>query len=177
MGTGARGQGGGSGSRLLAVMQHIEPVLSAVLMNFLFSLGLIEQTGANKSLIAKQEMRAEKQMKRYQAAVARFIETQILADVTDQEVHVMFEPQLEAVEWIALFQANAVSRERLLEEFSIRDEGGKRTYAYQLQPAPTGPATTGPAGGRRTTKTGSNDDNPDKKRNTARADTLAGRGG
>ena len=180
MGTGARGQGGASGgNRLLPVMEHIEPVLSALLMNFLFSLGLIEQTGANKSLIAKQEMKAEKQLRRYRKNVARFLETQIFPDITDQECKVLYEPQLEAVEWIALFQASAISRERLLEEFSIRDKGS--TYAHDLQPpmmgmgaGPASPRST--TGGRAQSKQGSNDDNASNRRNTAKADKSAGRG-
>jgi hypothetical protein len=179
MGTGAKGSGsGGGGNRMLPVMQHIEPVLTALLMNFLFSIGLIEQTGANKSLIAKQELRAERQMKRYRAAVANFIQTQILKDITKADVKVLFEPQLEIVEWIALFEQSAITRERILQEFSIRDEG--KTYAYTLQLAPAGP-TTGSSpratvGGRKTSKTGSNDDNTSKKRNTAKASTTTGRG-
>lgn len=178
MGTGARGQGGASGgNRLLPVMEHIEPVLSALLMNFLFSLGLIEQTGANKSLIAKQEMRAEKQLRRYRQSVARFLETQIFPDITDQECKVLYEPQLEAVEWIALFQTSAISRERLLEEFSIRDKGS--TYAHTLQPpmggaGPTSPRST--TGGRAQSPQGSNDDNVATRRNTARSDTSTSRG-
>ena len=176
MGTGAKGQAGsGGGGRILEVMSYIEPVLSAVLMNFLFSIGIIEQEGANKSLIAKQELRAERQMKRYRAAVASFLQTQIIPEITDKEVNVMFEPQMEIVEWISLFTNSAISRERLLREFSIRDEG-KKTYFYQLQPAPAPGSVASTTGGRTKTKQGSNDDNPTPRRQGDKADTAAGRG-
>jgi hypothetical protein len=177
MGTGAKGQAGsGGGGRILQVMQYMEPVLSAVLMNFLFSIGLIEQEGANKSLIAKQELRAERQMKRYRAAVASFLQTQIIPDITDLEVTVMFEPQMEIVEWIALFTNSAISRERLLREFSIRDEGKSKTYFYQLQPAPAPGSVASTTGGRAKSKGGSNDDNPTPRRQEGRSDANAGRG-
>jgi hypothetical protein len=116
--------------RLIPVMQHLEPVLSSVLMNFLFALGIIEQTGANKSLIAKQEIRAEKQLRRYQQKVARWMEVHIFSEITSKECHVRFNSYLDPELWKGLWDTSAVSRERIQREYAIIDEG--KTFANDL---------------------------------------------
>lgn len=121
---------GSRDSRLLEVMKHLEPVISSLLMNFLFSIGIIEQSGANKSIISRQEVRAERQIARYQRAVARFFETQIFPDISDSECRLVFKKFYDPEVWIKMFEKNLVSRERLLEEFSIIDSGN--TYSEDL---------------------------------------------
>jgi len=117
---------GSRDSRVLEVMGHLEPVISALLMNYLFSIGLIEQTGANKSIISRQEIRAERQIERYRRAVARFFETQIFPDITEQPCRLVFRKYYEPEIWLQLFQTNVISREKLLEQMSIIDDG--QTY-------------------------------------------------
>lgn len=134
MGTGSRD------SRLLSVMEHLEPVISALLMNFLFSIGLIEQTGANKSLIARQEVRAERQISRYQRAVSRFFETQIFPDITDQSCKLVFNKYFEPEIWLQFWEKNIVTRETLMEKLSLVDQG--TTYFNDVS-MPMGPAGGG----------------------------------
>ncbi len=117
---------GSRDSRVLEVMGHLEPVISALLMNYLFSIGLIEQTGANKSIISRQEIRAERQIERYRRAVARFFETQIFPDITEQPCRLVFRKYYEPEIWLQLFEKNVISREKLLEQMSIIDDG--QTY-------------------------------------------------
>jgi hypothetical protein len=117
---------GSRDSRVLEVMGHLEPVISALLMNYLFSIGLIEQSGANKSIISRQEIRAERQIERYRRAVARFFETQIFPDITEQPCRLVFRKYYEPEIWLQLFEKNVISREKLLEQMSIIDDG--QTY-------------------------------------------------
>ena len=114
---------GSRDSRVLEVMGHLEPVISALLMNYLFSIGLIEQSGANKSIISRQEIRAERQIERYRRAVARFFETQIFPDITEQPCRLVFNKYYEPEIWLQLFEKNVITREKLLEHMSIIDDG------------------------------------------------------
>jgi len=161
--------------RLIAIMDQLEPVMSALLLNFLVPLGIVEQTGANKSLIAKQEIRARRQLREDQGAVSRFFETQIFPDITDKECKMVFDTELDPEFWIKLWETSAVSRERITQEFSIIDATG--TYANDLsielaektakaQPPPT----TGSSSG------GSNSDDSGMRKG-GKADTSVSKGG
>ena len=154
---------GSRDSRVLEVMGHLEPVISALLMNYLFSIGLIEQGGANKSVISRQEIRAERQIERYRRAVARFFETQIFPDITDLPCKLVFNKYYEPEVWLKLFEKNAVSRERLLEQMSIIDEG--KTYFSDVSTMNIGGAGGRPSlsGSALSTKEDSNDDSADKR--------------
>ena len=156
---------GSRDSRLLEVMAHLEPVISSLLMNFLVSIGLIEQGGANKSIIARQEVRADRQLNRYQKAVARFFETQVFPDITDQPCRLVFKKYYDPEIWLSLFEKNAVSREMLLEQFAIVDEGN--TYINDLNPVPMmgGPGKPPLSGDGPNKKADpSNDDSSDRRR-------------
>ena len=139
--------------RLLPIMDHLEPVLSSILMNFLFAIGLIEQTGANKSLIAKQVIYAEKQLRAYQRVVSRIFATQLFPEITSEKCTVKYDNDLDPEFWMGLWETSAVSRERVTDEFSIIDEG--KTYANDLAiklakaaaVKPTSTATGKPSGG------------------------------
>jgi len=122
---------GSQTDRLLPVMPHLEPVISSILMNFLFAIGLIEQTGANKSLIAKQVIYADKQLRAYQRVVSRILSTQLFPDITPLKCTVKYDNDLDPEFWMALWESSAVSRERVLDEFGIIDEG--RLHANDLQ--------------------------------------------
>ena len=151
---------GSRDSRLLEVMKHLEPVISSLLMNFLFSIGIIEQSGANKSIISRQEVRAERQISRYQRAVARFFETQIFPDISESPCRLVFRKFYDPEIWISMFEKNLVSRERLLEEFSIIDSG--ETYQEDLGPAITPFGRPPASGGSPDSKVDtSNDDSSD----------------
>ena len=154
---------GSSDSRVLEVMSHLEPVISALLMNYLFSIGLIEQSGANKSIISRQEIRAERQIERYRRAVARFFETQIFPDITEQPCKLVFNKYYEPEIWLSLFEKNVITRERLLEQMSIIDEG--KTYFSDVSMTNIGGAGGRPplSGGSLKTKEDSNDDSADKR--------------
>jgi hypothetical protein len=128
--------------RMIPIMEHLEPVLSSILMNFLFALGIIEQTGANKSLIAKQEIRAEKQLRRYHESIASFMKTQVFPHITDKECSMRFNAYLDPELWLSLWQTSAVSRERVQREYSIIDDG--KTYFHTLTPPTPVGAGTGP---------------------------------
>jgi len=124
---------GDAGERIMAIMNLLEPVMSALLLNFLVPLGIVEQTGANKSLIAKQEIRAQKQLRAYQDAVARFFEVQVFPHITDKPCIMSFDTDLDPEFWISFWQTGAVSRERTQEEFNIIDHG--KTFSTDLQAA------------------------------------------
>ena len=155
---------GSRDSRLLAVMEHLEPVISSLLMNFLVSIGLIEQGGANKSIISRQEIRADRQLTRYQRAVGRFFETQVFPDITDQPCRLVFKKYYDPEIWLSLFEKNAVSREMLLEQFAIVDDGN--TYINDLNPVPMmgGPGKPPNSGASADKKADtSNDDSSDRR--------------
>ena len=153
---------GSRDSRVLEVMGHLEPVISALLMNYLFSIGLIEQSGANKSIISRQEIRAERQIERYRRAVARFFETQIFPDITDQSCRLVFNKYYEPEIWLQLFEKNVISRERLLEQMSITDEG--TTYYNDVSMKNIGGEGGSPFGkGANFKSDTSNDDSSDKR--------------
>ena len=153
---------GSRDSRVLEVMGHLEPVISALLMNYLFSIGLIEQSGANKSIISRQEIRAERQIERYRRAVGRFFETQIFPDITDQTCRLVFNKYYEPEIWLQLFEKNVISRERLLEQMSITDEG--TTYYNDVSMTNIGGEGGSPFGkGANFKSDSSNDDSSDKR--------------
>jgi hypothetical protein len=158
--------GGSRTDRLMPIMEQLEPVMSALLLNFLVALGIVEQTGANKSLIAKQEIRARKQLREYQATVARFFKMQIFPEITNKRVDMVFDTELDAEYWINLWQTGAVSRERTQSEFNIIDNG--KTFAPDLGPQPMA------AGGRSPT---SNDDETTPGRKGTQGDTSVQKGG
>ena len=152
---------GSRDSRVLEVMGHLEPVISALLMNYLFSIGLIEQSGANKSIISRQEIRAERQIERYRRAVARFFETQIFPDITEKTCKLVFNKYYEPEIWLNLFEKNVISRERLLEQMSIIDEG--TTYFKDVSALAIGGEGGGLPGGNLKSKEDNNDDSADKR--------------
>jgi len=168
---------GSNTDRLLPVMEHLEPVISSILMNFLFAIGLIEQTGANKAIIAKQTIHAAKQLRSAQRAAGRILQTQLFPDITPLKCTVKYDNDLDPEFWMALWESSAISRERVVEEFGIIDEG--ETFANDLQiklaektakarPAPTSASTN---------KSTSNDDNSDRTvRTGGKADTSATKG-
>ena len=118
---------GGYDGRLLNIMEHIEPVLSSVLLNYMVALGLVEQTGANKSIIARQIAEGRKILNQYRGIVSRLIKTQILSEITDKDVNVIFETAYDPEHVILMYQSGMVSREWSQENMDISDNGS--TYS------------------------------------------------
>ena len=159
--------GGNSDGRLLEIMKHIEPCVSALLMNYLFAIGLVEQTGANKSIISRQEIRAERQIERYRRAVGRFFETQIFPDITDKPCRLVFKKYYEPEIWLKLWEKNVVSLDKLLEEFAIVDKGDryyKDVVPPKMNPFGNNPGRPAGEGGNADSKADeSNDDSSDQR--------------
>lgn len=147
------GQSATGDTRIIDIMTHIEPVLSAVLLNYFIPLGLVEQTGANKSIIAQQTLQARKDMKPIQQAFSAFLRTQIFRDITKEKVKISFAPLGVSYEmWDAFWASGLVSQEYVTEKIGIVDHGKK------FVPIKAPMATGGKEGG------DSHDDNPTKKR-------------
>ena len=104
-------------------MEHIEPILSPLLMNYLMAIGLIEQTGANKSLIARQEVIARRQLKIYRDSFARQLKNSVLRYITDKDVDICFEPSFDTEEITTLWNSSAVSREYIQNYLGVVDDG------------------------------------------------------
>ena len=159
--------GGNSDGRLLEIMKHIEPCVSALLMNYLFAIGLVEQTGANKSIISRQEIRAERQIERYRRAVGRFFETQIFPDITDKPCRLVFKKYYEPEIWLKLWEKNVISLDKLLEEFAIVDKGDeyyKDVMPPKMNPFGNNPGRPAGEGGSADSKADeSNDDSSDQR--------------
>ena len=147
-GTSPTGEG-----KIIDIMKHIEPVLSAVLLIFFIPLGIMEQTGANKSLIAQQVLQARKDMIAIRNSFATYLRTQIFPQITDKKVVVHYPPNGMSYELWGTFYANGlVSKEYATDFLGIVDSG--TTFA------PEEAAKLKPIGGANS----NNDDNPSKKR-------------
>lgn len=151
---------GGYDGRLLNIMEHIEPVLSSVLLNFLVALGLVEQTGGNKSIIARQISEGKKVLDRYRNSVATFLRTQVIPDITDQEVDILFESKFDPEHVVMMCQSGIVSREWAQRQLDIVDEG--TTYIEDINSAQN-PSL----------ESDSNDDEPSKKRRESQSDPVS----
>jgi len=149
---------GGYDGRLLNIMEHIEPVLSSVLLNYLVALGIVEQTGANKSLIARQISEGRKMLNQYRSIVTRLIKTQILSDITDKDVDVIFETAFDPEYIVLMYQAGMVSREWAQENLDISDNGETFNEVNNLQNGKSGD---------------SNDDGMSGKREESQSDPTA----
>lgn len=137
------------------VLAHVSPILTPIIFEFLVSLGLIYQEGANKSLIAKQMVYASDILRKFREKVARFIETCILSNITDRPVKVIFTKLLSIDDMLSLYQAGIVTREWVHQQLGIKDEG--TTYIYDT------PLIQRNVVQRRVSEPEGNDDNPDRR--------------
>lgn len=152
--------------RMLNAIQYIEPILSAVLLNFMIPLGIVEQTGANKSLIARQEVFARKQLKDLQDRISVNIKTQILQHIDGtQNIEIRWKPFLEAETVIALYESGIITREYATKYLDIVDtENGHYATEDAIELAKTSPPQPIQTGIKKSDD--SNDDNIKKKRET-----------
>lgn len=127
---GTEGGTGGGGTRVLPILEFIEPILATVMLNFLMPIGLILQTGSNKSIIKRQQMEANLRLE----IMRRRIEEQNYAQVwpdfgLDPEKVWIVWPKTEAElmdEWIVdreMFERRLVSKEYIITKYGIQDEG------------------------------------------------------
>lgn len=156
-------QNSGSDGRLIEAMKHLEPVLSAVLLNYLIPLGIVEQTGANKSIIARQMLDADRKIQQIQTFAAIDLKTQIFSEVTKKKIEILYPPWLEPEVITNIFTAGGISREELQKHLNVFDEG--KTYV---------PLSTGPTGS--PSSDGNNDDNPTKRKQESQSKAKQGVG-
>lgn len=136
--------------KIIDIMKHITPVLSVVLLNFFIPIGIIQQTGANKSLIAEQVVQARKDIKPLQQAWISHLKTQLFPQITDKDYDIYYPPFGVSYEmWNNFFTSGLVSRETTQDELGIVDYG--KTYGPEI-----GAQTTAMD----STNTTNNDDNP-----------------
>jgi len=156
-------QSSANDGRLIEVMKHLEPVLTAVLLNYLIPLGIVEQTGANKSIIARQMLDADRKIQQLQTAASIDLRTQIFSEITKKKVEVRYPPWLEPEIIAILFSSGAISREELQKHLNIIDEG--KTFV----PIDAGISTSTSSGE-------NNDDNPTKRKQESQSKAKQGAG-
>jgi len=138
---GLEGSGPGTNdSRMLVASDYIEPLLTAVLLNFMIPLGIVEQTGANKSLIARQEVFVRKQLMEIQNRISVFMKTQILCHIPHcEDVEIRWKPYLEAETVMQLYETGIITREYANKYLEIVDEGKHYTQKDAIALAKTSP--------------------------------------
>ena len=128
------GTSSGPDGRLLDVLMHITPVLSVVLLNYFIALGVILQTGANKSIMAQQKLEARKRIKELERAYSSYLKTQVFYQITDKELKVYYPPRDMEYEIIMnLFATGVISREKAHELLEIDDDGETFSEDIQMQ--------------------------------------------
>ena len=146
------GAGSDGGGKILNMMEHIEPVLSACLLNYFVPIGLIEQTGANKSIIAQQVLQGRKDMIPLKESMSIYLKTQVYPHITEDKVEIFYPPNGVSYEMLnTFFSTGLTSREYTTDLLGIVDHG--KTFVPIEKPM-----AGGGSGGE------SNDDNPTKKR-------------
>lgn len=121
---------GGSQTRIMPIMDLIEPLLSSAMLNFLMALGHIQQTGANKSIIEAQEVRVKEQLDTLRREWARVVDLELLQYIVGgpQKVSIRhipsnFELLQERGVLVQEFLAGVISREFYLERAKLDDRG------------------------------------------------------
>lgn len=139
-------------SRMLQPLQIAEPVFAAVIMSYGMALGMVLQTGANKSLIDKQESLAEKQIEKMREAVNVFFKTQIAPYITKEPVDLKYNMKFKIDDLVTMFGTGAISREKFQDEAGITDDNNNFfiTSLNKVQPS----SSSGDS-------SENNDDNPD----------------
>jgi hypothetical protein len=133
---------GASGSRVLPILEFIEPILATVMLNFLMPIGLILQSGANKSIIKRQQMEANLRLEIMRRRLEEQLYAQSWPDMgLDPEKCWIVWPKTEAElmdEWVVdreMFERRLISKEFVLTKYGIIDEG---TTFYEGVPTQAG---------------------------------------
>lgn len=135
-------EGSGAGNRVLPVLEFIEPILATVMLNFLMPIGLILQTGANKSIIKRQQMEANLRLEIMRSRIEEQLYAQVWPDLgLDPEKVWLVWPKTEAElmdEWQVdreMFERRIISKEYVVTKYGIIDEG---TTFYEGTPGAGG---------------------------------------
>lgn len=114
-------------AKMLEPGKIIEPVLSSILFSYYVAIGLIEQTGANKSLIVAQMKDAERGINILRHSVRVYLMTQqvplILNGSVPDDLVMRYRPDLDAEDIVNLFTSSVISREYAQEALGIVDDG------------------------------------------------------
>jgi len=148
------GDGQGNESRVLEPGKIIEPVLSSILFSYYVAIGLIEQTGANKSLIVAQKKEADRGVNLLRNSVKIYFNTQMKPLITPKQTEMRYKPDLDAGDVVALFVGGVISRDYAQEALGIIDTGSDFAEVVQADAAPNIPSKA----------SDNNDDNPTKGR-------------
>lgn len=135
-------EGTGASSRVLPILEFIEPILAIVMLNFLMPIGLILQTGANKAIIKRQQMEANLRLEIMRERVDEQLYAQIWPDfgLDPEKVWIVW-PKTEAElmdEWVIdreMFERLIISKEYIVTKYGIQDDG---TTFYEGVPTQAG---------------------------------------
>lgn len=127
---------GGNQSRMMPIMDFIEPLISFTMLNFLMALGHIQQTGANKAILEVQEQKAKERLESLQKEWSRVVDLELLQFIVGgprkvQIIHRESNLEQRSDREVALleFQAGLISKEYHNSKFGIVDDG--TTFATQ----------------------------------------------
>lgn len=121
---------GGNQSRIMPIMDYIEPLISFVMLNFLMALGHIQQTGANKAILDAQESKAKERMETLRVEWARVVDLELLQFIVggplkikikhkDSKAEIRLDKELDLME----FQLGITSKEYYQQKHDIIDQG------------------------------------------------------
>jgi hypothetical protein len=132
--------------RVINVAEFIAPILAPILLNFCVPLGLVLQTGANKSLIQRQQMECNLRLHILRKRLEKLMYTQLWPVLGLDPVKVKINwPKTDSEildEWKLhreMFERRIISREFILERYGIVDNG---TEFYEGIPTPDSEADT-----------------------------------
>ena len=122
------GSGGGAGARLLPVVQLIEPLIAVVLFNFGIPLGMLLQSGANRSILREQSEGVQRFIGHIRQSIKRDIELRVIPSITSSKANLVWDEGFS--DWIRrsialtrLYEWGIVSREFLVNKLDIEDDG------------------------------------------------------
>jgi hypothetical protein len=133
------GRGGGN-AKLLPVNDMIEPWLAVCLLNFSIPLGVLLQSGANKSIIESQKEDARIAITDFRNCFKASVE-EIVPHITNRDADFVWnkaplsspETREQMKVLLEMFKAGAVTREYLLDYFDI-DDNGSTFFAPPVDP-------------------------------------------
>jgi hypothetical protein len=121
---------GGSQNRVLDISAFVAPILSIVMLNFMMPLGLILQTGANKSIIKRQQLEANLRMSIIRRRLEEQVYVQAWPDFGLDPTKVWIEwPKTDTElmdEWVLnreMLDRQIISKEYIRTRYEIKDTG------------------------------------------------------
>ncbi len=137
------GQSAGLGNRVIDISKFIEPILSTVMLNFCAPLGILLQTGANKSLMKRQEAECNLRLNVLRERLWDQTRIQVWPDfnLDPNEVWLEWpitEPEM-MDEWSRdreMYERQIISKEYVHMKYGIKDEG---TTFYEGAPTAATP--------------------------------------